>query len=65
MGALTLNACAWIMMRTLDIPATTQALQDAGIDPAAVFNPDPNTRRLLESLCIRHKIEAIYKEISP
>ena len=49
-------------MSTLDIEATTRVLRDAGIDPAAVWNPDPNTRRLLEALCIRHNVTAVYKE---
>jgi hypothetical protein len=50
------------MTRVLDIEATTRLLREAGHDPSSVFNPDPNTRRLLESLCIRHNIPAVYRQ---
>lgn len=41
--------------------AAERALRDAGIDPEPSFKRDPNRRRILESLCARHKIPAIYK----
>lgn len=52
------------MKRKLDIEATTRALRQAGIDPDESVLRDPNTRRILESLCIRNRIPAVYHEES-
>lgn len=49
------------MSRTLDIPATIKVLQQGGIDTAAAMMRDPNPRRIIEALCIRHEIPAVYR----
>jgi hypothetical protein len=50
--------------QVLDLPATIHALQDSGIDTAAALMRDPNPRRIIEALCVRHEIQAIYKAAS-
>ena len=50
------------MTRVLDIPATTQALRDGRVDVEAAFARDPNTRRIIEALCLRHDIAAVFKD---
>jgi hypothetical protein len=52
------------MIRTRDLPATIQVLQDGGIDAAAALMRDPNPRRIIEALCVRHDIPAIYRAAS-
>lgn len=49
------------MTRVLDLPATIQALQAGGIDTAAALMRDPNPRRIIQALCVRHDISAIFK----
>lgn len=49
------------MMR-LDLEATKAALVGAGVDPAPGLKRDPNVRRLLEALCVRHNIQPVYQE---
>lgn len=53
------------MLRTVDLEATKAVLIAAGIDPEPGLKRDPNTRRLLEALCIRHNIPPVYKESGP
>jgi hypothetical protein len=53
------------MTRDLDVLATTRALLQGGIDPEPILQRDPNTRRLLEALCIRHNIPAVYRTQEP
>lgn len=50
------------MSRVLDFEATERALRQAGIDPHDTILLDPNRRRILESLCLRHKVQAVYLE---
>jgi hypothetical protein len=50
-----------VVIRTLDLPATIRALQEGGIDTAAALMRDPNPRRIIEALCVRHDIPAIYR----
>lgn len=52
------------MTRTLDIPATIEALHKAGVS-VAEMSRDPNTRRILEALCIRHGVDAVFKDEPP
>ena len=49
-------------MPTLDLEATKRALIQAGIDPAPGLKRDPNVRRLLEALCVRHNVPPIYQQ---
>lgn len=50
------------MTRTLDLEATKRALLKAGFDPEPGLKKDPNTRRLLEALCLRHNVAPVLKE---
>jgi hypothetical protein len=51
------------MSRELDFEATERALRQAGIDPNDTIRHDPNRRRILESLCVRHNVPAVYLEV--
>lgn len=49
------------MSRELDFEATERALRAADINPDLAFRRDPNRRRILESLCLYHKVDPVYR----
>jgi hypothetical protein len=53
------------MKQDLNMLATIKALTDAGLEVETILNRDPNTRRLLEALCIRYNVKAVYKDSPP
>jgi len=53
------------MNRTLDVSATIKALTAAGLDVEPILSRDPNTRRLLEALCVRYNVLPVYREVQP
>lgn len=52
------------MTQTLDIPATIAALHAAAVAVDWAMSRDPNPRRILEALCIRHGVAAVFKDQS-
>jgi hypothetical protein len=53
------------MIPVLDLEATMRALLQAGIDPEPGLKRDPNIRRLIEALCVRHNVPRIYQAEEP
>lgn len=49
------------MTQVLDMPATIAALEAAGVSTERPMAIDPNTRRILEALCLRHGVAAVFK----
>lgn len=50
------------MTRTLDIPATILALHLAEVPVDFAMARDPNPRRIIEALCVRHNVDAVFKD---
>lgn len=50
------------MIQELDIPATIAALHAAAVAVDWAMARDPNPRRILEALCIRHGVPAVFKK---
>lgn len=44
----------------LDIPATIAALHKAAVATDKALARDPNPRRILEALCVRHGVAAVF-----
>lgn len=53
------------MTRQLEIEATKAALVESKIPLEPGMSRDPNTRRLLEALCVRYNIPPVFKESVP
>lgn len=50
------------MTRQLDIEATKAALVESKVSLEPGMSRDPNTRRLLEALCVRYNVPMVFRE---
>lgn len=50
------------MTRALDIPASILALRAADVAVDGAMARDPNPRRIIEALCVRHNVDAVFKD---